>query len=339
MSKRTRLFLSVAAGILVVGLGTGLLASFMGFQALTLAGASTPEFAYVPRDVQFLAFANVRNVMDSELRRKLTELKPDVENGADQLKQHTGIDVRTDIDSVLATWLSPPGGEGGPPLVIARGRFDDAQIESLITAQGGRAEDYKGKRLLLHEQEMFAVVFLEPGLAAIGSPASVRTAIDTQMSGNDVNGNDELMRLTGDINDGSVWAVARFDALVRPLPADVATQLPAISWFSAKGFIDSGVQGQLRVEARDEESARNLQDVVRGFVALARLQVSQQAGLAQVLDSLLLSGEGKTVSLSFSVPSELIVDTLGAAIRAGGQKPSTEPFLAPAPEPAPAPAL
>jgi hypothetical protein len=337
MSKRTRLFLSVAGGILVVGLGTGLLASFMGFQALTVAGASTPEFAYVPRDVQFLAFANVRSVMDSELRRKLTELRPGVENGADQLKQHTGIDLRTDIDSVLATWLSTPGGDDGPPLVIARGRFDDVQIESLMTAQGGVAEDYKGKRLLAHE--MFAVVFLEPGLAAIGSPASVRTAIDTQMSGSDVTGNDELMRLTGDINDGSVWAVARFDALVKPLPADVATQLPAISWFSAKGFIDSGVQGQLRVEARDEESARNLQDVVRGFVALARLQVSQQAGLAQVLDGLLLSGEGKTVSLSFSVPSELIIDALGAAIRAGGRKPNIEPLLAPAPEPAPAPAL
>jgi hypothetical protein len=337
MSRRTRLFLSVAAGVLVVGLGTGLLASFMGFQTLTLAGASTPEFAYVPRDVQFLAFANVRSVMDSELRRKLTELKPGVENGADQLKQHTGIDVRTDIDSVLVTWLGTPAGGDGPPLVIATGRFDDAQIESLITAQGGAAEDYKGKRLLVHE--MFAVVFLEPGLAAIGSPASVRTALDTKMSGNDVTGNDELMRLTGDINDGSLWAVARFDALVRPLPADVATQLPAISWFSEKGFIDRGVQGQLRVEARDEESARNLQDVVRGFVALARLQVNQQAGLAQVLDGLLLSGEGKTVSLSFSVPSELIVDALGAAIRAGGNKPNIEPFLAPAPEPAPAPAL
>lgn len=337
MSRRTRLFLSVAAGVLVVGLGTGLLASFMGFQTLTLAGASTPEFAYVPRDVQFLAFANVRSVMDSELRRKLTELKPGVDNGADQLKQHTGIDVRTDIDSVLVTWLSTPGADDGPPLVIARGRFDDAQIESLITAQGGAAEDYKGKRLLVHE--MFAVVFLEPGLAAIGSPASVRTAIDTQMSGNDVTGNDELMRLTGDINDGSLWAVARFDALVRPLPVDVATQLPAISWFSAKGFIDSGVQGQLRVEARDEESARNLQDVVRGFVALARLQVNQQAGLAQVLDGLLLSGEGKTVTLSFSVPSELIVDALGAAVRAGGKKPNIGPFLAPAPEPAAPPDL
>jgi hypothetical protein len=323
----------VAAGILVVGLGTGLLASFMGFQTLTLAGASTPEFTYIPKDVQFLAFANVRSVMDSELRNKLTELRPGVDNGADQLKQLAGIDVRTDIDSVL---LSTPGAEG-PPLVLARGRFDDVQIERLITAQGGAAEDYNGKRLLVHG--MFAVVFLEPGLAAIGSPASVKMAIDTQTSGNNVTGNDELMRLTGEINDGHLWAVARFDALVRPLPADVATQLPAISWFSAKGFIDSGVQGQLRVEARDEESARNLQDVVRGFVALARLQVNQQAGLAQVLDGLLLSGEGKTVSLSFSLPSELIVDTLGAAVRAGRKTPNTEPFLAPAPEPAPQPAL
>jgi hypothetical protein len=316
-------------------LGTGLLASFVGFQTLTLAGQSAPEFNYVPRDVQFLAFANVRRVMDSELRRTLSELRPGVNNEADQFKQHTGIDTGTDIDSVVATWLGAQGHEG-PPLVIARGRFDDAQIESLIMAQGGVAEDYNGKRLLMHEQEMFAVVFLEPGLAAIGSPSSVRTAIDTQMSGTNVTGNEELMRLVGDIDDGDLWTVARFDALAGgPLPTDVVTQLPSISWFSAKGFIDSGVQGQLRVEARDEESARNLQDVVRGFVALARLQVSQQAGLGQVIDSLQLAGEGKTVSLSFSVTSELIIQALGV-VQADGDTP-TQPL--PAPEPTPEPAL
>ena len=40
MTKRTRLFVVIAAGILVVGLGTGLLASYMGIQNLTLIGGN-----------------------------------------------------------------------------------------------------------------------------------------------------------------------------------------------------------------------------------------------------------------------------------------------------------
>ena len=104
MTKRTRLFVAIAAGILVVGLGTGLLASYMGIQNLTLIGGNGPaELAYVPADARVLAFANVRDVMDSEVRRKLMELHPDANNagslpGADG-HQHRN---RTSIQS------SPP---------------------------------------------------------------------------------------------------------------------------------------------------------------------------------------------------------------------------------------
>ena len=50
MTNRTRRFLFVATGILVVGLGTGLVASYMGgLQGLTLIGGNGPaELEYVP---------------------------------------------------------------------------------------------------------------------------------------------------------------------------------------------------------------------------------------------------------------------------------------------------
>ena len=57
------------------------------------------------------------------------------------------------------------------------------------------------------------------------------------------------MRLVRDIDDGDAWVVARFDALAgAKLPAEVANQLPPINWFSAKGFVDSGLEGQLRAK-------------------------------------------------------------------------------------------
>jgi hypothetical protein len=337
MTKQTRLFLGVASGVLVVGLGTGLVAAYVGgFQNLTLIGGDGPaELAYVPADARVVAYADIRDVMGSEVRRKLSAFQQGANDGAAHFKEQTGIDLETDIDYIVASasGMGDPT-KGEPPLVLAKGRFDEVRIEGLIRDQGGVVEDYKGSRLLVSDEKKLALVFVEPGLVAIGSPDAVRRAIDTKAGGQNVKGNDEVMRLVRDIDDGDAWVVARFDALTGGrLPAAVADQLPPINWFSAKGFVNSGVDGQLRVETRDETSAKNLQDVVRGFMALGRLQSGQHPEVAMFLDSVQLSGDGKTVSLSFSLPPEMI-DALGA-LRA--QRPT--PRTTPAPKPDGPPAL
>ena len=320
MTKRTRLFLSVAAGTLVVGLGAGLVASYFGVQRLALTGGNGPaELSYLPPNTSLLAYADLRAVMDSELHRRFSELRPGVPGGASRFKDQTGIDIEQDIDYIVAASTrsaSDTQGSDGPmpesPLVLARGRFDQARIEQLITEQGGVAEDYNESRLLAHAEANLALAFVEPGLVAIGVPAAVRRAIDTKAGGIDVTGNDELMRLVRGTEDADAWAVAEFDALVGDrVPADLAKQLPAISWFSAKGFLNEGLRIELRVDARDEAAAENLREVIRGFVALARLQAGQQAQMTELMNTLELSTDGTTVTLGLKVPIE-IFESLGA---------------------------
>jgi hypothetical protein len=46
------------------------------------------------------------------------------------------------------------------------------------------------------------------------------------------------MQLVKQVNGGTVWGVARLDALTgMHIPAEVKDRLPAISWFSIKGVI------------------------------------------------------------------------------------------------------
>jgi hypothetical protein len=309
MTKRTRQFVFVAAGILVFGLGTGLFASYMGLQNIVLIGRDGPaEFDYIPADAQAVGYVNVRQVMDSELRKKIIELHP----GQDvpDFTAQTGIDIRTDIDEVLVA-LSPQGNQA--PLVIAKGRFNTTNIETLIRQHGSTVEDYKGTRMLLHGQAGGAVAFLEPGLAAAGTPESVRLAIDTKASGQNIRNNDALMRFVREVDGGNTWGVAHFDAIIggRQLPPEIASQLPPITWVSASGNVNGGVRTTLRVEARDETAANDLRQVVQGFIALARLQVGSRPEFADLLNSLQLGGAGTTVSLSLEVPST-VIDALGA---------------------------
>ncbi len=313
MTKPTRLFLTIAGGILVVGLGAGVVASYYlgGLQGLSLIGTDGPdELQYVPGDVRLLAFVNVREVMDSELRKALHAAmpvaRPDQGSGSGW-QAEIGLDPERDIDQIVA-WSS--GGERQPPLVLARGRFDETRLEGSIRERGGRVETYAGKRLLLPEEGMMAVGLFEPGLIAVGAPGAIRQALDTRADRRkNVTANAELMRLVREAQPGSAWAVGRFDALVAQgrLPDGVASRLPPITWLSATARVNGGVEGTLRAETRDDAAAKDLRDVLQGFMALARLQAGPETGqVATALNALQLSGAGKTVSLQFAVPSELV---------------------------------
>lgn len=339
MTKRTRLFLFFAVGILVVGLGTGLVASYMGLQSLVIIGGDGPaELAYVPADARAVAFADVRQVMDSDVRQRLMQFGDRATGGADEFADQTGIDVRTDVDRVVAAVSVEES--NGRPLVLVRGRFDNSRIESLIRQHGGEVSEFNGVRMLTHQDGQMALAFAEPGLVAVGTAAAVRRAIETKASGANVTGNAEVMRLVRNVDDGNAWAVARFDALTgtQRLPAELASQLPPIAWFSASGVINGGVQAAIHAEARDEVAANDLREVVRGFVALARMQTGQRPEFATLLNSFELGGQGTTVSLGFALPSELI-DVIGAmhAGRARPGQPAPDPE--PAPEAAPVPSL
>jgi hypothetical protein len=337
MTTRTRYFVIVSLLVLTVGLGTGLVAYYVGFPAGALGQHAGPvELEYIPRDATVIAFANVHEVMTSDLRQRLRRAVPMHENGQRELEEQTGINIETDLDRVVAC-VHPDSASTSMPgagMVLARGRFDEVKIEALMREHGAHVEDYSGKRLIVgdatkdvnigderkHLGGSFALSFIEPGLAAIGSTTLIKSAIDLHRAGNNpqaglesVTGNEELMNLVKSMDDGNAWAVGRFDALRSQahLPDNVSSQIPAITWFAVNTHINGGIRGMIRAEARDEIAANNLRDVVRGFLALAKMQTNSKPELQAMVDSLEIGGANKTVSLAFTVPSE-VFDLIGA---------------------------
>jgi hypothetical protein len=149
------------------------------------------------------------------------------------------------------------------------------------------------------------------------------------------------MRLVHQVDNGTVWGVARFDALTGVnLPTEIKDRLPAISWVSIKGLINGGVEGLISAEARDDQAALDLRQVVQGFVALARMQAGpSHPEIADFVNSIQLTGQGRTVSLGFSLPSELIdaIAALRAGRRPGQAQPAPEAPATPETAPVPAP--
>jgi len=192
---------------------------------------------------------------------------------------------------------------------VARGRFDQVRIEGLARDHGGEVSDYQGVRVIAHtgDETTMALGFLAPGIVAVGSIEGVKGAIDAKRSGRNVMSNTEIMRLVGELDGNNAWAVGRFDAMASStgLPGELQQRMPTLSWFSAAGHLNGGITGTLKAEAKDDEAAKNLRDMMRGVVAMVKLQADSRPEMRAFVDSLQLGGEGKTVAVGFSVPAEM----------------------------------
>ena len=83
MTKKTRYFMAGSAAVLAAGLGTGLVAYYGGgFQPVS-ASAVPNELSYVPADATVVAYADVRAIMDSELRAAPQRGAADARAGAE----------------------------------------------------------------------------------------------------------------------------------------------------------------------------------------------------------------------------------------------------------------
>jgi hypothetical protein len=339
MTVKTRYFVIVSLLIVFVGLGTGLVAYYVGFPASAFFSRGVPdELGYMPSTASVVGYLEIRELMASDLRRRLGEAiaSQAQDRGKREFQELTGINFETDIERIVACFDSAASSENSNSgLVLARGVFDNVKIETLMREHGARVEDYKGKRLIVVDHfgagdlndfspdpqpganSSVTLAFVEPGLVAFGGTPLVRHAIDLHAGGGaSAATNEDIVSHVRTLEGGNAWLVGRMDVLRAgaKLPEIVANQLPPITWFSVRGRVDGGLQARLSAEARDDESANMLRDVVRGFLALAKLETGSKPEFQHVVQSLQLGGTGKTVSLSIDVPAQ-VFDALGALVQ------------------------
>jgi hypothetical protein len=340
MTKRTRYFVMGSVGFMALALTVGVAAYYGGIRGLAKAGGPD-ELRYVPEDAAVVAFANVHDLMGSQLRQQLKGLNPaEQDKGRDELRNTLGIDIENDIDYVVACMLATPttDTEQKSGYILARGTFNRPRIEAFIREKGGVEQTYLDKQIFVHTAPVDAtattttqphpevgVTFVSENVVALGTTAALKKVIDMQHgTGRTVQANSEVMAMIEGLAPGNnAWVVGRFDVLSKQahLPAGMASQIPQVTWFSAGGHVNGGVNGKVSLQARDEAAAKNLQQVALGFLALANMQASTRPELQILVKSINVTGEANnTVSVSFQLPAETIA-ALKAAAAAHIQQP------------------
>lgn len=343
MTAKARTFVLTSLFVLCAGVGIGFLA-YAARSANAVAKPGLDELRFMPGDAAMVAFANVGRLMTSGVR---TQARNGFgSDGLRRLESETGINPETDIDR--AWFGAMPGRPGRPPvpgpsLVIVRGRFDAGTLERAMRDRGARPDDYNGTRIVVRPAHTvgtppgpgasvrpaapsLAVAFLQPGLLAVGGVEIVREAIDAGQSGRNVLTNAELISRVRRLEGNSLWAVGRFAALAAPTPfaLGIAPQLPPISWFAVSGQADASIKAQFAAETVDEASANTLRDVIRGGIAIGRLQAGSRSELKAVLQSVQLGVAGQTVTVSVDLSPEAL-DAISNGLQATLVTPASGP--------------
>jgi hypothetical protein len=329
MTRKSRYFLIGASVLLLAGVGGGVIAYYAYKRQATAAAGLPAELRYVPADAEIVAYADVRTVVNSELRRELERVAREPREGRAEINDFAGIDVEKQVHHVVAYLQSLDGvedGASGPPLalVMVQGTFEQARVEQFIQDHGGTIADYNGKHIATHQGRRrpggaepaqrdveMAVGFVRPDLMAFGQASLVRRALDVPEQGTkdgDITSNEEMIRLIREASGGTAWAVGKFDAMSRRMgmPSSMRQQIPPLRLVSAVAQINGGMRATVKAETANDAAADQVRDVLRSFISLIRLQAGDKPDIQSALKTIELSGSGSTVQLSFAMSPQTL---------------------------------
>jgi hypothetical protein len=128
--------------------------------------------------------------------------------------------------------------------------------------------------------------------------------------------NAALLGLLERVQTGSTFWMVGDQTLLSNLPRTVpgpggagtsqSLELPALKSLIVTGDFEPQVSLDLTGEASDEPAAKNLADIVRGFVALATLQANQKPELKQLASAISVTTEATRVHVAARVPYEVL---------------------------------
>jgi hypothetical protein len=271
-----------------------------------------------------LVMADARVVLGADVERAkssafgqfiLSRIATD-DHGIAKMTQLTGFDPRRDIREILVASAGNTAGRDNG-LVLVRGTFDVSRILGAARVDGATVQNYMGVDLIsgTHGHEG-AVGFLDSSLAVLGDIDNVRAAIQRSRSGARLapTAAQKIQKMSA---AHDVWGTTTipFSELAEKMPdrdisgtmkGDVLRSIEQAS--GGVRFGASTVDIAAEAVARSEKDATALVDVIRFLAGMVQLNRDKKdaAGLATLLDTMVLKAEANTVKLSLSVPeSEL----------------------------------
>jgi hypothetical protein len=316
---RSRLAVLVSTIVVALGVVAGLGALWLN-QARAAVGPLPGEALILPADARFVMGFDVKRFTASPFYARFASERGMQPEALRELEEKTGLNPARDIDQIVI--VGTPGvPKGSPGLAMALGRFDLYKIGRTLETEGkANGHNVDGVSVYTFKEEKdgsVALAFLDESALLFGPREKVEAAVSSRTRGEaPLKKNATLMGLVEKVRPGSTFWMVGDQSLLAGMPtsipapggsADGATvSLPALKSLTVTGDLDPQVSLSITGDAADELAAKNLADVVRGFVALMSLQAQQKPELQRLASAVTVATEQNRVLVSARVPYELL---------------------------------
>ena len=270
------------------------------------ASIDDASLRFLPPDTRSVAVIDVAALRNSPLMQ-------DVFNRKDLLPAHwavimagTGFDPQRDLEKITVAKIGPRDS-----LAVVQARFDKLKVEQYLKDHvRSEVEVYLGQTLY-REGESAYVLFDNTALG--GQARAVKKAIDQmQLPGSQPLHSDLIAAIQTIEAGNQVWAVG--DLSVNDLsnvgvrgPAPALEMLKSLRNGTYQMRVDSGIHARGVGNFADAESAKNVSDLARGAIAIAKSQVAKrQPELLQALDGIEVTNSRATLTVRVEESGDLL---------------------------------
>lgn len=256
----------------------------------------------VSSDAQTLIAVNLDQIKASELYKTHQQLFDLPQFNA--MAERAGLDPRRDVSSLCIVW------DGKHLVLLAKGTFQNAQLEEKLIAGGAQRVPYKTFTLLTRGVD--SVAFPKPGFAVVSSTIAVQNELDLLAAGSGSIPEELQARLADVPTDAQIWEISRggLPGTGLTIRSDLDSALSNFASFvtgtSLGVRFDSGSHMLSRVICKSPEGAQRVNDALRGLIGLARLSTKDnELDLLRLWDAVSVTKTQQFVRIQADLPADL----------------------------------
>jgi hypothetical protein len=330
--NRSKWTFAVAFGMLSVGLTVGALAFLETprasaepepeAEALPTALDWMPETSGLVGHIDFKSVA-ASPLADAWSQEAWEATSPEDLGPVEEIRESTGVDLWNDVESLTFSVGAPSpskpaatSDEAGRKLpfeawgMAISGTFDADRLLEKARARDRTVsqETYGGKAVYRVDgkgEQDIAFAMASDSLLLLGSPDYIREMIDSGEGRKP-----SASRLVeswgyGKLEGDSFWIAGKPNGTVDSVLGGAGNG-PALRSFALSGRLSTDLSVNARGKASDAEAAQKLADVLRGLIALGRLQQGGNPQMAALADAISIELAGDEIHVDLAVPYETI---------------------------------
>jgi len=223
----------------------------------------------------------------------------------DDFARETGLDPRRDLAEAL---FCSNGQDSG--VLIVRGRFTPAELESKIEKRGAARTRYKG--FSLFGDQRTSVFFMNSETALAGSTPMLHEIINTRDRGS-LGIPKALQPLLASLPAGDqFWTVFTGSAIRLPVPdesnlGNINHLARAVQTEAVGADLRSGLALHAHGTCATDAAAKQIRDTLKGFIGLGRLSTpDSQPDLLKAYDAIQVEQQGPVVNIAADIPQQIV---------------------------------